>query len=438
MPAALICSDEFAYQARGESRALGMGDIPIVTIAHPLADNGPDEVARKARTIAREVIAVLTEPAEKLAYEYRSRFVRGGERRGSAPIRVEDSLEAINQYFYDHELGDGLPVVPPTLERVAAMLKWTDRAPTETLGGVPPRYGEATIEKLAVNAVMAGCAPEYLPVIIAGVQAMLDERFNLYAVQTTTHPCAPMLVLNGPIARELGVNARYNVFGPGRRANATIGRAIRLILLNIGGALPGVLDHATQGQPSKYSYCIAENEAENPWEPLSVERGFAREVSTVTVCPVENPHNINDHVSRTAEGVLTTFASSMAGMGSNNAYLFGDPVVCFGPEHAAVVARDGLKKADVRAYLFEHARTPREIWQTAAMYRIADDHDRIFPGEKAIPLVMRPEDFVIIVAGGPGRHSCWMPTFGRTTLSVTKAITHKDGTPARSVREFMR
>jgi hypothetical protein len=413
-----------------------MGKLPIVTIPHPLADNEPEEVALKAQAIAREIVAVLTEPAEKLAHEYRSRFVKGGPPRSSALIRVEESAEAVNQYFVEHDLSDGLPVVPPTPERVAMMLKWTDRARTDTLGGVPPRYGEATIEKLAVNAVMAGCAPEYMPVLITAAQAMLDERFNLYAVQTTTHPCAPMLVLNGPMARELGVNSRYNVFGPGRRANATIGRAIRLILLNVGGALPGVLDHATQGQPSKYSYCIAENEAENPWEPLSVERGFNRDVSTVSVFPVENPHNINDHVSRTAQGVLTTFASSMAGMGSNNAYLFGDPVICFGPEHAAVVARDGLKKDGVRAFLFERARTPRELWQSAGMYRISDEHNRIFPGEKAIPLVERKEDFVIIVAGGPGRHSCWMPTFGRTTLSVTRAITHKDGTPAKSVQEF--
>jgi hypothetical protein len=214
-----------------------MGAIPIVTIPHPLADNGPEEVARKAQAIAREVVAVLTEPAEKLAYDYGSRFVKGGAQRSSATIQVEDSLEAVNQYFFEHELSDGLPIVPPTPERVAAMLKWIDRAPSDTLGVVPPRDGEATIEKLAINAVMAGCAPEYFPVIVTAVQAMLQERFNLYALQTTTHPCAPMLVLNGPIAREIGVNSRYNVFGPGWRANATIGRAIRLILLNISAEL---------------------------------------------------------------------------------------------------------------------------------------------------------------------------------------------------------
>jgi hypothetical protein len=413
-----------------------MGELPIVAIPHPLADNGPDEVARKARAVAAEVIAVLTEPAEKLIHEYGARFVRNDLCSESEIIRVEDSLEAVNEYFCTHEMSDGLPAVPPTPERVAAMVAWADRKSGATLGAIPPRYGEATIEKLAANAVMAGCAPEYMPLVIAAVEAMLEPRFNLYAVQTTTHPCAPLLVFNGPLARELGVNAGYGAFGPGWRANAAIGRAIRLILLNIGGALPGVLDHATQGQPSKYTFCIAENEAENPWEPLHVERGFAREISTVSVFAVENPHNLNDHVSRAAEGILTTFATSMAGMGSNNAYLFGEPVVCFGPEHAAVVARSGFSKDDVRAFLFEHARTPRELWQRGGMYGISGAHENAFAGERAIPLAARKEDFVIIVVGGSGRHSCWMPTFGRNALSVTRLIAHRDGTPARSIREF--
>jgi hypothetical protein len=413
-----------------------MGEIPIVTVPHPLADNGPEQVAEKARAVTKEIARVLTEPAEKLAYEYGRRFIKGPEERGAEKFQVDDSLEAVSRWFYEHELTDGLPIVPPTAERVAAMLRCTDREPSENLGGVPPRYGAATVEKVAINAVMAGCSPEYLPVIITAVQALLEERFNLYAVQTTTHPCAPLLVLNGPIARQLGVNCRYNVFGPGWRANATIGRAIRLILLNLGGAAPGVLDHSTQGQPSKYTYCIAENEDENPWEPLHVERGFARDVSTVTVCPAENPHNVNDHVSRTARGLLTTFATTMAGMGSNNAYLFGDPLVCFGPEHAAILARDGLRKDDVRDFLFKNARTPRELWQSAGSFGLSSEHANIFPGENAIPIVRRKEDLIIIVAGGSGRHSCWIPTFGQLALSVTKPITRKDGTPAKSVREF--
>jgi hypothetical protein len=295
-----------------------------------------------------------------------------------------------------------------------------------------------TIEKLAVNAVMAGCRPEYFPVVIAATEAMLEERFNLYAVQSTTHPCAPLLVMNGPIASELGVNSRYNAFGPGSRSNATIGRAIRLILLNVGGGAPGVLDRATQGQPAKYSYCVAENELENPWSPLHVERGFDRATSTVTVCGAENPHNLNDHISNASPGILTMIASSMASMGSNNAYLHGEPILALGPEHAAILARDGLSKADVRRYLWQHARIPRSQWESGGMYGMTAIHKELFSGEPGLPMFRSPEDLMIIVVGAAGRHSCWMPTFGSMTQSVTRAISLEDGTPARTVDDFRR
>ncbi len=356
----------------------------------------------------------------------------------SEKIRLRDSFEEINDWFYDQGWTDGLPIIPPTPERVERMLRWTDRDPGEELGALPPKYGVATVEKVAINAVMAGCLPEYLPVVLTAVEAMLEEKFNLYAVQSTTHPCAPLLILNGPLARELGVNSRYNVFGPGWRPNATIGRAIRLILLNLGGGAPGVLDRATQGQPSKYSYCIAENEEENPWEPLHVERGFAPKVSTVTVCGAENPHNINDHVSRTATGILTTIATTMAGMGSNNAYAFGEPILCLGPEHAAVLARDGLDKDGIRSFLWEHARVPLELWKAGGMYGLGYGSEDLFPGARAIPLFRQKEDLMVLVAGGPGRHSCWIPTFGGMTRSVTKPIVHKDGKPLLSLQELKR
>jgi hypothetical protein len=316
-------------------------------------------------------------------------------------------------------------------------LAWTDRAPQNELGAMPPKYGIVTIEKLAINAVMAGCMPEYFPVVIAAVEALLEKQFNLYAVQSTTHPCAPLLILNGPLARELGVNARYNAFGQGWRPNATIGRALRLILLNVGGGTTGLLDRATQGQPGKYSYCVAENEAENPWIPLHVERGFSAETSTVTVCGAEGPHNINDHVSSAAPGILATIASTMAGMGSNNAYAFGEPILALGPEHAEILARDGVTKDDIRNYVFQHARVPRALWEQGGMFGMGISED-LFPQEVAIPLIRKPEHLMIIVAGGPGRHSCWMPTFGAMTKSVTRAISLKNGTSAKSIQDFRR
>jgi hypothetical protein len=353
-------------------------------------------------------------------------------------IRVEDSLDAVNDHFHEQGWTDGLPIVPPTPERVERMLAWTDRDPMQELGEMPPRYGITTIEKLAVNAVMAGCRPEYFPVLIAATEAMLEERFNLYAVQSTTHPCAPLLILNGPIASELRVNARYNAFGPGCRANATMGRAIRLILLNIGGAAPGVLDRATQGQPAKYSYCVAENEIENPWMPLHVERGFDPTTSTVTLCGAENPHNLNDHISTSASGILTTIASSIASMGSNNAYAHGEPILALGPEHAAILARDGLGKDDIRHHLFEQARIPRAQWEAGGMYDMLASGRDCFPDEPALPMFRDPQDLMIIVVGGYGRHSCWIPTFGGMTKSVTRPLVLRDQTPARKIEQFRR
>jgi len=210
-------------------------------------------------------------------------------------------------------------------------LKQTARDPLEIVGILPPRQGEATIEKIAANAVMAGCRPEYFPVVLAAIEALADPLFNLDSVQATTHPVATLLVVNGPIAHTLGIQAGYNAFGQGFRANVTIGRAVRLVLMNVGGGLPGSGDRATQGTPAKIAYCVAENEAESPWEPLHVEAGLPATTSTVTVFGAEGPHNIQDHYSNTALGVLRTVAGAMAQAGSNNLLGRGWPLLSLGP-----------------------------------------------------------------------------------------------------------
>lgn len=335
-------------------------------------------------------------------------------------IRLADAdQERFDDYLDEMGWSDGLPAVAPTPARVEAMLAGTDLPADHELGSMAPRQGVASVETVAVNAVMAGCRPEHFGVVLAAVEAVLDPAFNLFAVQATTHPCSPLLIVNGPIAAELGINARYGAFGPGARANATIGRAMRLVLLNVGGAAPGILDRSTQGAPSKYSFCIAENEAESPWEPLHVERGHAEGESTVTVVGCESPHNINDHVSIEAEGVLATVAGSLANMGSNNAYLHGGPVLALGPEHAAIVASAGLSKDDVRRYVFDNARIPRHIWERGGMAKMAADP---FADEAMVPIIARPEDLLIIVVGGFGRHSSWLPTFGGSTEAVTRPV----------------
>ncbi|MBM4439830.1 MAG: hypothetical protein FJ027_05395 [Candidatus Rokubacteria bacterium] len=331
-----------------------------------------------------------------------------------------------------------MPVVPPTEARVAACLRWTDRDPREIVGILPPRQGEATIEKIAINTVMAGCKPEYLPVVITAVEALADPQFNLDSVQATTHPVAPLIVVNGPIARELGINAGYNAFGQGFRANVTIGRAVRLVLMNVGGGLPGTGDRSTQGSPSKIAYCVAENEAENPWQPLHVEHGHPADVSTVTAFGCEAPHNIQDHYSNTARGVLLIVAGAMGQAGSNNLLGRGWPLLSFGPEHAATVAKEGFTKQQVKEFLFEHARYP--LAKLGAEYRAAQltRNDVQDTPDAMVPIVRAPEDISIIVAGGAGKHSSWQPTFGDGTAPTRRVIARRDGTPIRRIADLRR
>lgn len=332
-------------------------------------------------------------------------------------IELPDDYDALQSYYLEQGWSDGLPITPPTPQRVEAMLATVSLDPQHVVAQLPPNWGDATVERLAINAVMAGCLPQYLPVVVAGVAAMSDPAFNLYAIQATTHPCAPLFIVNGPIRQELGLNSSSGAYGPGWRANATIGRAVRLALLNIGGGHPGVGDMSTQGAPSKYTYCVAENEEANPWQPLHVERGFDSQQSTVTVVGGEPPHNINDHTGATAEEILTIIAGAMAVTGANNAYTGGETLLALGPEHAATMAADGFTKADIRDWLHRHARVPLERYTEATML---ERFGQIPDGP--IPMVATPEDLAVIVLGGPGKHSSWVPTFGGATRSVTREI----------------
>ena len=338
-------------------------------------------------------------------------------RLSSRRIEVADEYEAIQNLYLERGWSDGLPIVPPTPERVEAMLRGVDWPPERVVAEIPPNWGAATVERLAVNAVMAGCLPEYFPVVVAAVEAMGDPAFNLYAVQATTHPCAPLLVVNGPIREALGLNASSGAFGPGWRANASIGRAVRLALLNVGGGYPGVGDMATQGAPSKFSYCVAENEELNPWQPLHVERGFRPDQSAVTVIAGEPPHNINDHSGRSAEDILTIVAGAMAVTGANNAYTGGETLLALGPEHAATIAGDGFGKADVVDWLRRRALIPLERYTEDTLR----ERFREIPAGP-VPMARGADDLAIIVLGGPGKHSCWIPTFGGSTRSVTRAV----------------
>lgn len=322
----------------------------------------------------------------------------------------EEALELLHAWGFT----DGLPVVIPTRERVDRLCGGAQHYAMESLGRLAPRDGTATVQKLATNAVMAGCLPEHMPVLEAAIRAIQKPDFNLVGMQTTTHPCALLCIVQGPWARELGMNSGPGCMGPGNRANASIGRALRLVLQNIGGAIAGETDNATQGSPAKSGFCFAENEPESPWPPFRTTLGFSPEESCVTVAAAEGPHNVNDHGSTEGESILHTIAGTMATVGNNNLYFGGDHFIVLGPEHAGTIAKAGFSREDVQAFLFENARvsvdriSPQKLEELTSWGGYAD---RLDEWNGRIPLAREAGLLRVLVAGGPGKHSCWIPTF---------------------------
>jgi hypothetical protein len=308
---------------------------------------------------------------------------------------------------------DGLPVIAPTQSLVDEMLATTSHEPGEVLGLMPTHWKPIYVHLVAVNAVMAGCEPAYFPVVLAALKAALQEPFNLYGVQGTTNPCGVAVLVNGPAARELGVNAEANVFGQGWRANSTIGRAIRLCMINIGGGLPVSGDMATLGDPIKYGLCFAENEAASPWEPFHVEHGYPAQHSLVTVLSAVSPHNIIT-MSEDPDAVINMVAGGLITSGSNGLYLEQEPLVVFGPTQARRIAAGGFDKQAVRDRLWERGRRPLEGFSETdyeAITRWRAASIRTEGGTEYVYPTPEPSGIKIVVAGGPGPHSAILPTF---------------------------
>jgi peroxiredoxin len=321
--------------------------------------------------------------------------------------------------MFDRGWSDGLPVIPPTRERVDAMLGGHD--PSDSLGQVPPGMGEATLARVASCAVLAGCRPEYFPVVVAAAQAALEPAFNLNGQAVTTQPAGQLVILNGPARESLGLNSSIGALGPGWRANLTIGRALRLLVSLTGGGFPGRLDRATLGHPGKLGLCLAENEEASPWEPLHCERGFAPNRSVVTVVGCDAPLSISDHRSRTPEELARVLALASAATWSPNWWPLGATslfVIC--PEHAQLFGEAGWSKRRLREEMFDAARRPaRELrWgETTPLVEAA-------PDEQLIPKWTRPEDILVVVAGGEaGRYSAvFGPCLGMQAEIVSKEV----------------
>jgi peroxiredoxin len=324
------------------------------------------------------------------------------QKKGGRASRIELD-ESIDPFEYCMQFGDPLPVVPPTVARVEKMLAACDIPPDEVIALIPPNYGAATVEKIAANAVMAGCTPEIMRVLIPLVRAVCDERFNIHGVQATTHFAAPLVIVNGPVRKELAFACGSNVFSNVARTNSTVGRALQLILSNIGGARPGGIDMSTLGNAGKFSYCITENEEENPWEPLHVEMGFQREDSAITLFAGESPHGVSEHRAREGREVLKAISRALATVWSYRVCAGVEALVVLCPEHVKTLHKDGFRKQDVRSFLFANTGIPikhfdsgeGEGTQNTSIYKQTK-----IDGERCYLKFLDPSAIKLVVAGG--------------------------------------
>ena len=336
-------------------------------------------------------------------------------RRHTAP-----DLAGAMELCYTNGWTDGLPVVPPTAERIRAMLEAGGLEPQQQLAFIENRQVSVTAEKVAINAVMAGCKAEYMPVVAAAVEALGDPLYGYHGPATSTGGSAVFMVVNGPIARELDINSGDNLFSPGWRANATIGRAVRLVMRNVIGTLPGELDRSSLGHGGKYTYCIAENEVNSPWPPFHTTRGFRADQNAVTIFAALAPKQYSNGTSATPEGLLTTACAQMrisSGTGRQPQY-----ALVFAGEHQATIKKAGWSREQVQRYCYEHSQT-----SVAELKRIHINPGEVKPEDERTmyPLVRAPEDFLVIAAGGyAGVQSAIISGWGSKSgsQSVTKAI----------------
>lgn len=330
-------------------------------------------------------------------------------------------LAGAMELCYTNGWTDGLPVVPPTAERISAMLDAADLEPGHQLAFIENRQVSVTAEKVAINAVMAGCKAEYMPVIAATIEALADPAYGYHGPATSTGGSAVFMLVNGPIARGLEMNSGDNLFGPGWRANATIGRAVRLVMRNVIGTLPGELDRSSLGHAGKYTFCIAENETDSPWPPFHTTRGFSAEQNAVTIFAAYAPHQYSNRLSATPEGVLDTACAHMkvsAGSARQPQY-----AMVFAGEHQVIMKQAGWSREDVQRYVFEHTNV--SVAEFKRINMIAGEPTR--EDESTMySLVEQPQDLLVIAAGGhAGVQSAFIPGWGSKpgSQSVTKQIT---------------
>jgi hypothetical protein len=349
-------------------------------------------------------------------------------------LEFEDSWEAVNDWFLDNDLTDGAPIIPPTEARVRRMTDYVQRelgyAATDEIAEVAPKKGVANVQNIAANAVMAGCRPEYMPVLIACVQAISEPQFNLDALQTSTHNTSVLPIVNGPVCKAMDLNCGYNHTGSRWQSTVTIGRALRLVMSNVGGT-PGSINIHTQGHIARFQHCIAENEVENPWEPLHVEHGYGADINVVTVIPACPAAMIDENGgSQLAKDLLKTLVGSIAYVGNRNTNGPGEPVLILAPQHAQLLAQGGYSKADVKQFIWERARVRHGDIPPGNFVQFSSTNMKFyadFGSDVGFPIAEKADDIVIVVMGGTGTHTLSVQT-RLACKNVTMPIRRKDGT----------
>ena len=332
---------------------------------------------------------------------------------------VADAFEA-NELFQRNGWTDGLPIVPPTESVVSRFLDAAGVPAGAVVGVEPVRRRRITAEKVAIAAVMAGGLPEYLPVVVAIVKAMCEPEFGFHGVTASTGGSAPFVVVNGPVRLALGMNATHNVLGNGSRPNATIGRALRLLIINVLGGIPGQLDRSTLGHPGKFTFCVAEDEEDSPWLPLATERGVTPGASAVTVLAVESPHQIMNEWTHDPRDIAETYAAAIRANMLTYSIWAGNYAVVVPKQHRQIFAEAGWSKRDLRERVHERARVSRREWRAVGKSAVAPRKD-----EDAIYTALRsPDDLLVVAAGGPagGFGAILPPWYGKKSLAVTKGI----------------
>ena len=424
IPTVTVVTTEFLNLANISMKSFGAADMAFVVVPHPMGGLSQDAILAKANAAFQDVLKGATTWRPTVTELQTAIPLYPAER-----FKFKGTFSDVDKFFIEKGWADGFPIIPPTVEAVKEMLEGTDRVPNEVIGIIPTRMGAATVEVIAANAVMSGCLPTYMPILIAAVEAIVDESFSLGGVQTTTGHHSPLLIINGPIRKQLNINYAIGILVPGWRADATIGRAIRLIQNNVGGAIPGVTDMTCIGSPSRYTYVFGENEEENPWEPLHVERGYGPSTSTVTVGAAYAPQPVCDHWGEKPEEILAIAADVMGTLSlfhGTKGYrpLVEEALLVLVPEHAAVIAKAGWSKNDIRRFLFENAQVSlsqlKKLRRTISLPKWIDPSKEGM-GDIMLPIWDKPERIVVVVAGGPGRHSAFMRS-GHANRFITKEI----------------